>query len=198
MKEEAFAEHKIYSTNEIDKDINIDQILHEFEQNKEKYTYTHYINKRWENIYLNPQDIPSVLPLLSFAMSTALELFQDLLKPHQTLVIPHELLGYEKNEFWFNSASRGESTGIHNHIEYAIVSGIFYLQVPENSANLFFKRGKNNEFEIEAKKGKIVFFPSDLDHYVPKNKSNEARVSLAFNCYKFPLSTSIMHELPLI
>ena len=50
MKEEAFAEHKIYSTNEIDKDINIDQILHEFEQNKEKYTYTHYINKRWENL----------------------------------------------------------------------------------------------------------------------------------------------------
>ena len=196
MKKEAFAEHTIYSTNEIDKDINIDQILHEFEQNKEKYTYTHYINKRWENIYLNPQDIPSVLPLLSFAMSTALELFQDLLKPHQTLVIPHELLGYEKNEFWFNSASKGESTGIHNHIEYAIVSGIFYLQVPENSANLFFKSGKNNEFEIEPKKGEIVFFRSDLDHYVPENKSSDARVSLAFNCYKFPLSASVMHGLP--
>ena len=44
MKKETFADHTIYSTNEIDKDINIDQILHEFEQNKEKYTYTHYIN----------------------------------------------------------------------------------------------------------------------------------------------------------
>ena len=52
MKEEAFAEHKIYSTNEIDKDINIDHILREFYQNTEKYNYSHYINKRWENIRL--------------------------------------------------------------------------------------------------------------------------------------------------
>ena len=196
MKKYTFAGHSIYSTNEIDKEINIDQILQKFQQNSEKYNYTHYINNRWENIYLNPKDIPTVLPLLSFAISTALELFQDMLKPHQSLVIPHELLGYEKNEFWFNAATNGESTGMHNHNENAIISGVIYLQIPENSANLFFKSGKNNELEIEVETGKVIFFPSELDHYVPENKSNEMRISLSFNLYKFPISASIMHELP--
>jgi len=196
MKKYTFAGHSIYSTNEIDKEINIDQILQKFQQNSEKYNYTHYINNRWENIYLNPKDIPAVLPLLSFAISTALELFQDMLKPHQSLVIPHELLGYEKNEFWFNAATNGESTGMHNHNANAIISGVIYLQIPENSANLFFKSGKNNELEIEVETGKVIFFPSELDHYVPENKSNEMRISLSFNLYKFPISASIMHELP--
>ena len=196
MKKQTFTGHTIYSTNKIDDNIHIDHILQEFQQNKEKYNYTHYINNRWENIYLNPQDIPAVLPLLSFALSTALDIFRDILKPHQTLVIPHELLGYEKNEFWFNAASNGESTRIHNHIEHAIVSGIFYLQVPENSANLYFKNGKKNELEIKPETGMMVFFPSELDHYVPENQSSETRISLAFNCCIFPLSASIMHGLP--
>ena len=194
MKKDSFAGHTIYSTNKIDKDINIDHILQTFQQNSEKYNYTHFIKNRWENIYLNPQDIPAVLPLLSFMISTALELYQDILNPHQTLVIPHELLGYEKNEFWFNAATIGESTGIHNHNEHAIISGVFYLQAPKNSANLFFKSGKNNEFEMKVERGKIIFFPSELNHYVPENKSNKTRISLSFNLYKFPLAASFMNE----
>ena len=193
MKTTAFAGNKIYSTNVEDENIKIDQILKEFFQNTNKYQYTHYIKNRWENIYLNPQDIPAVLPLISFSISTALELFRDILKPHQTLVIPHELLGYEKNEFWFNAASKGESTAMHNHIENAIVSGVYYLQASNNSANLFFKSGKNNELEIEVETGKIILFPSELDHYVPENQSSETRISLAFNCYIFSLSASTIH-----
>ena len=196
MKKTIFSGHSIYSTNVLDDNINIKLILNEFHQNTENYQYTHYINQRWENIYLSPQVIPSILPFLSFALSSALEIFRDSLKPHQTLIIPHELLGYEKNEFWFNAAFRGESTGIHNHIKEAVLSGIFYLQVPVNSANLFFKCGKNKKLEVTAKTGKLIFFPSELDHYVPENQSSEMRISLAFNCYKFPLLASAMHGLP--
>ncbi len=196
MKKTVFAGHNIYSTNVEEENINIDQILKEFYQNTEKYQYTHYIKKRWENIYLSPQDVPSVLPFLSFAMSTALEIFRDVLEPHQILIIPHALLGYEKNEFWFNAASEGQSTGMHNHNEQALVSGVFYLKAPNNSANIFFKSGKDEELKIESKTGKIVFFPSALDHYVPENTSSETRISLAFNCYKFPISASIAQGLP--
>ena len=196
MTKTVFRGHNIYSTIVNDKDVNIDHILREFQQNTEKYNYTHYINNRWENIYLNPQYIPSVLPLLSFAISTSLELFRDMLKPHQALVIPHELLGYEKNEFWFNAATNGESTGMHNHNEHAILSGVFYLKIPKNSANLFFKSGKNNDLEMEVETGKMILFPSELDHYVPLNKSSETRISLSFNLYLFPLSASISHGLP--
>ena len=196
MKKTVFSKNSIYSTNVKDDNIKIDQILTEFYQNSEKYQYTHYIKKRWENIYLSPQNVPSVLPLLSFAMSRALDIFRDVLEPHQTLIIPHSLLGFEKNEFWFNAASEGQSTGMHNHNEQALVSGVFYLQVPDGCANIFFKNGKDEEFSIESKTGKIVFFPADLDHYVPENKSNETRISLSFNCYKFPISASIAQGLP--
>ena len=190
MNKTVFSGYDIFSTNVVDKTIDIIQIIKEFQKNSEKYNYTHYINNRWENIYLSPEDIPSVLPLLSFAISKALELFCNILKPHQTLIIPHELLGYDKNEFWFNATKTGESTGMHNHIEKAIVSGVFYLQVPDNSGNLCFKSGKNNELEVETKTGQIIFFPSELDHYVHENKSDKMRISLAFNCYKFPLIAS--------
>ncbi len=159
MKKTVFSKNSIYSTDVKDDNIKIDQILTEFYQNSEKYQYTHYIKKRWENIYLSPQDVPSVLPLLSFAISTALDIFRDVLEPHQTLIIPHSLLGFEKNEFWFNTASEGQLTGMHNHNEHALVSGVFYLQIPNDSANLFFKIGKDEELKIESKTGMIVFFP---------------------------------------
>ena len=196
MKKTVFSKNSIYSTNVADDNIKIDQILKEFYQNTDKYQYTHYIKNRWENIYISPQYVPSVLPLLSFAMSTALDIFRDVLEPHQTLIIPHALLGYEKNEFWFNAASEGQSTGMHNHNEHALVSGVFYLQIPDGNANLCFKIGNDEELKIESKTGKIVFFPSALDHYVSENTSSETRISLSFNCYKFPIAASIAQNLP--
>ena len=186
-----FEGHHIYSTLVDDDNINIVNIIKEFKKNSQHYQYTHYINKRWENIYLNPQLIPSILPLLSYAVSKSIEVFSNKIQSHQTLFIPHELLGYEKNEFWFNTATKGQSTRIHNHINKAFISGIFYLQVPENSANLFFKSGEETELEVEGKTRKMILFPSVLDHYVPENRSSKTRISLAFNCYIFPISPYI-------
>ena len=193
MEKHTLLDKNIYSLDVTEDSIDIDNILMEFDQNSKYYNYTHYINNRWENIYLNPEKIPSVLPLLSFALSNAITLFHHMLKPHQTLIIPHELLGYEKNEFWFNVANPGESTRMHNHIETAVASGVYYLHTPKDSPNIYFKYGKDNEIEIESKRGTMIFFPSELDHYVPKNKSTDKRISLAFNCYIFPISASLKH-----
>ena len=104
------------------------------------------------------------------------------------MVIPHELLGYEKNEFWFNSALPGESTGVHNHNGKAIISGVYYLQVPEKSGNIIFIHENKEKLEVPAKPGKLIFFPSELDHYVKENKGSGKRISLSFNCYLFPLT----------
>ena len=88
-----FEGHHIYSTMVDDVNINILNIIKEFKKNSQHYQYTHYINKRWENIYLNPQLIPSILPLLSYAVSKSIEVFSNKIQSHQTLFIPHELLG---------------------------------------------------------------------------------------------------------
>ena len=187
MKKDNFLEHNIFSTTISDKKIDIDVILDEFHNNTDNHTHTHFINNRWENIYINPQKIPSVLPLLSKIISEAIKEYHHRLKPHQTLVIPHELLGYEKNEFWFNSALPGEYTGVHNHNGKAIISGVYYLQVPEKSGNVIFIHENKEELEIPAKPGKLIFFPAGLDHYVNENKGSVKRISMSFNCYLFPL-----------
>ena len=188
MKKDNFLEHSIFSTTISDKKIDIDVILDEFHNNTDNHTHTHFINNRWENIYINPQKIPSVLPLLSKIISEAIKEYRSRLKPHQTLVIPHELLGYEKNEFWFNSALPGESTAVHNHNGKAIISGVYYLQVPEKSGNIIFIHENKEELEIPAKPGKLIFFPAGLDHYVQENEGTEKRISMSFNCYLFPLT----------
>ena len=50
----------------------------------------------------------------------------------------------------------------------------------------------SKELEVESKKGEVIFFPSKLDHYVPENKSCDMRISLAFNCFTFPLTEDSM------
>ena len=139
MKKQSFSGYSIFSASQIDDSIDIDTILKDFHLNNNlgKCSYTHFINERWENTYINPSHIPSILPFLSFANKTANKLYPEIIKPHQTLMIPHELLGYDKNEFWFNAASHGETTSTHNHNEHALVSGVLYLQVPKNSGNIF-------------------------------------------------------------
>ena len=188
MKKDIFLNNSISSITISDKKIDIDVILNEFHNNTKHHTHTHFINNRWENIYINPQKIPSVLPLLSKIISEAIKEYHHRLKPHQTLVIPHELLGYEKNEFWFNSALPGESTGVHNHNGKAIISGVYYLQVPEKSGNIIFIHENKEKLEITAKPGKLIFFPAELDHYVQENEGTKKRISLSFNCYLFPLT----------
>tara|TARA_B100000029_G_scaffold423015_1_gene430027 strand:- start:50 stop:631 length:582 start_codon:yes stop_codon:yes gene_type:complete len=179
--------HKILSTKITDKNINSINILSELNDNKKKYTFTHYINNRWENIYISPQYIPSILPFISFVTSLSIKYYNNLLMPHQTLIIPHELLGYQKNEFWFNISKHGDSTRLHNHNQKALLSGVFYLDVPKDSGNIIFKNSKKKELEIKAEAGKIIFFPPELDHYVTINNSKNKRISISFNCYKFPM-----------
>lgn len=182
MKKIDFSGDSIYAANCNIETTDIDKLLVEFHNHIAEYNYSHFIRNRWENIYLSPTLIPAVLPILSYVISKASLVYE------QSLIVPHELLGFEKNEFWFNSAETGESTSEHNHNKDALISGVLYLQVPGNSGNLFFKKGKSHELEVPAEKGKLVLFPSQLDHYVPENQSRSDRISLSFNCFNFPLS----------
>ena len=52
-----------------------------------------------------------------------------------------------------------------------------YLQLPFQQANL------TNSFTIKVppKEGNILFFPARMEHSVEENKSDESRVSIAFN-----------------
>ena len=186
MRKHSFCGHEIYSTDVPGEKVDIDQILSELFINKKDYSFSHFIQKRWENIYLDPALVPAVLPVFSLAVSFSRQAYD------QKLIIPHELLGFKHNEFWFNIAKPGESTGVHNHKDKSTLSGVFYLQIPEKSGHLFFKKGKSHEVEFQVKTGQMVLFPSILNHYVSENRSKSTRISLAFNCFTFPLTEDSM------
>lgn len=77
-----------------------------------------------------------------------------------------------------------------SHVHSGVLSGVFYLQTPENCGNLIlitptvradasFIREKN--YVIKPQNLACIIFPSWLEHYVEPNLSQEERISLSFN-----------------
>jgi uncharacterized protein (TIGR02466 family) len=104
---------------------------------------------------------------------------------------------------WINIHRRGHTAGPHVH-HNSLISGVLYLQVPENSGDLVFHRDvvsllpfppaldlDVNAFNIynckswglQPKANDICLFPSVVMHSVDPSESDEERWSLAFNVY---------------
>lgn len=93
--------------------------------------------------------------------------------------------------YWVNINYPGSSNVEHIHPDSAI-SGCLYVTVPENSGNIVFvdkdytiydySCGNLNTHSVKVTSGDIVFFKSNLPHYVEENKSDSNRISIAFNC----------------
>jgi uncharacterized protein (TIGR02466 family) len=110
------------------------------------------------------------------------------------------------NEMWLNKNGPGDYNRAHTHPN-AILSGVYYIKVPAASGNLELydpigARVMNSmpvksallrsaqTLEIESEEGKLLVFPSWLQHAVQSNRSNEERVSLSFNMIAQPIGPS--------
>jgi len=97
---------------------------------------------------------------------------------------------------WFNIQKRGSTIMQHNH-RRSVISGAFYIYADRDAAPITFANplmgrkmyeptfGGITEYDIEytsvsAETGKLVLFPSWLEHYVGYNNS-DMRVTLSFN-----------------
>ena len=162
-------------------EVNRQKILSELSSEHQHSTRSHWVGGRWENIYINSYLTPSVANLLNRIVSLAGDEYG------QNFLIPSQFLGYPTNEYWFNIAQPGDSTGRHNHKDEAAISGVFYIKVPEKSGELIFFIPGKNKITIPAKEGRMLLFPANLDHAVNVNSSEDVRISLAFNCYSSEL-----------
>ena len=115
-------------------------------------------------------------------------------------IFKNEHMSYIHNDFkvitsWFTSISPGDKCDFHNH-HHCMYSGVLYIKAEKNSGNIVFDPHKNYRFDLKVKdfninnshswwispeKGKIIFFDSSLHHRIEENKSNEERISIAFN-----------------
>ena len=110
----------------------------------------------------------------------------------------------DKNDFqsfriysWVNVNKKGNSNRRHSHFTSdTLISGVYYVKVPKDSGRIRFydPRGElihkaldwryYNGYEyhyIEPKEGQMIFFPCWLEHDVEPNKTDDERISIAFN-----------------
>ena len=102
---------------------------------------------------------------------------------------------------WFNINGKDNYNCKHVHPN-SDFSGVFWLKTPEGCGNIVFESPHNFSSYMEIQsytekfkhdsgftynclfkpiEGKILIFPSSLQHKVQPNKSNEDRISVSFN-----------------
>jgi len=96
---------------------------------------------------------------------------------------------------WITKVGQGNIGHSHNHGN-SFYSGVFYIEVNNNSGKITFINVNKPTFELKAneynnlnsqkwsiqpKNNQIIFFPSEMFHQVEENKSKSIRYSLAFN-----------------
>ena len=108
-----------------------------------------------------------------------------------------QLRGYA----WININKPGDYNIKHVHPTNNL-SGVLWIKAPQNSGDIVFDSPNNFESFLENKsyeddfkksnfiddsyhcyptEGRMIVFPSHLQHHVQENKSNEDRISVSFN-----------------
>lgn len=105
---------------------------------------------------------------------------------------------------WVNINATGAWNALHNHLDTnVLLSGVFYVQAPENCGNIFFYDPRylssvgvyyryyypeeGDYFEIIPYPNLLLFFPPSLFHMVGPNLSQQQRCSIAFNLLVPPI-----------
>ena len=129
---------------------------------------THWFHGRYENLYLEVEKIPG----LEIIVNAALENAAKLLKVNKEKLV---------TGFWLNAMAAGDMTTAHTHDDDdELLSCVYYINVPENSGDLIIINDKE-KIPIKPEEGMFIFFSPDTLHEVSKNKSGQARLSIAFN-----------------
>ena len=162
----------------------ISSLLKEFLETQSQAIKSHRIGGRWENQYLEIDQIPSA----RVAMKKAREVGKEKLGISSIILFGSPPGSLTPNPpFWFNVAGVGEITGLHDHAHLSILSGVLYLQAEEGSGDLYFRKEGINDLNLRPEVGKMVIFPPFLKHGVHSNDSRKDRISFAFNLFPFPL-----------
>lgn len=142
-------------------------------------------------------DVPSVAEFASLVLERAREYG----RAHSWSFPSHMQL--IMREIWANANGEHAYNNVHNHPN-SLLSGVYYVQAEANSGDLlifdprrqawvmqpeFVERNQLNSsvHTIPPEVGRLIIFPSWLDHGVHPNLSGTDRISMSFNI-------NLMHE----
>lgn len=73
---------------------------------------------------------------------------------------------------FFTRCDKGDFVSVHEHFPDCF-SWVYYVNTPRGSSPLVFSESGR---QVKAEAGKLVLFPSWLEHHVPKNNSEERSI----------------------
>lgn len=132
-------------------------------------------------------------PLTDFIQASAKQYFDDISIDHSSF--------YLNLYYLFNKITIGGEHPLHAH-PASILSGVFYLKIPDNSPPIIFNDPRDHykyiqyptkfgnpremykllsEYVVNPTEGMILMWPSWLEHQVLASKSSEDRIAIAFN-----------------
>lgn len=130
---------------------------------------THLFNGRYENIYISEKQLPAITPILKMILLEAAKLLND--KPD-----------IFKLGFWFNVMQKNDVTTLHSHDDDdELLSGTYYLQMPEHSGALSITMKDGSSMKIEPEEAALTFFHPSVAHEVSQHHSSVPRISIGFN-----------------
>ena len=113
----------------------------------------------------------------------------------------HNVMGSDSQmvitQSWLNKNGKGQSHHEHKHPN-SMISGVWYPQIHEKLPPIQFRNSQQRDITLSVKKfnhfnsatfllpmrkGELILFPSNLQHSVPANQSDEERISLSFNTW---------------
>lgn len=94
---------------------------------------------------------------------------------------------------WINYIAPGGYQNYHNHLLEPDLSGVYYYKTNKHDGDIMFKTdsgglnhskifGNSTIIKQSPQIGKLILFPSFLEHSVELNKSMSDRISISFNC----------------
>lgn len=129
---------------------------------------THEFFGRFENIYIDTQQIPQLSEVLNSVIEIASEILN---RPADEL----------KAGLWFNVMQPGDKTTLHKHDDDdELLSAVYYVTVAENSGTLILSKDAVLT-TVTPEEGMFVLFPPNMPHEVTENLSQQSRISLGIN-----------------
>jgi len=129
---------------------------------------SHFFAGRFENIYIERDDIPEIGPVLDNLLERAARWLQ---RPVAQL----------QAGFWFNAMEAGHCTAPHHHDENdELLSAVYYVRVPVHSGELILYEGEQR-IRVQPCAGKLVMFAPAVMHEVSPHRGEGLRLSIGMN-----------------
>jgi uncharacterized protein (TIGR02466 family) len=132
---------------------------------------------------------PALTSLRSFIEDSVSEYFKQTANPKHNVNL-------RVTQSWCNYSEPGQYHHKHAHPN-SYISGVFYLQTNPSDRIYFYRSGwqqiklppaewnayNSESWWFEATTGKLILFPSSLEHMVPTVEGDVVRISLSFNTF---------------